>query len=272
MARTYAFIDGAAFEYGVAHLLRDLGASFEDINWDALTRNADRIFYFDALPTRKNGEDSIAFEQRLEAKQTNLARLRRVPNMHVREGFTRIRENTKRPAISQKGVDIALAVEVLLHAHLGNIENARLFLNDLDFFPLLESLTNTRVRTELFYSREKTAKELLEVADISEEISHYSLLCCLPQRLRDSLSIEGKSHVDFDDAVPLRKGHTKFGEVTLYFSKVGGKYFVEGCVEGGPYECSCCSDKILISYFEIVGLGHIIWDSPKNDVAMEPRK
>ncbi len=270
MARAYAFVDGAAFENGAACLLKDLGCSFEEINWSALTRKADRIFYFDSLPTKKDDEDQTEFDEKLRKKQKRFALLRRVPNMHVREGFTRIRaDNTRRPLLTQKGVDIALAVEVLLHAHLGNIEVARLFLNDLDFFPLLESLTNTRVRTELFYSPEKTADELLEAADTTEKITYYSLFTSVPAKLEACLALSREGYRYPGDAVSEREGTNEFGSVTLWFSTNNKKYYIEGHFEGGQYDCSCRSKKLLISYFETVTLTKIVWAPTESAVAME---
>ena len=259
MPRSYAFIDGAAFEVGVLPIFKDLDTELEDINWATLTRNADRIFYFDALPVKKETDSDSDFEKKIEQKKRTFGFLKRVPNMHVREGFTRVKSNSNRPQLTQKGVDIALACEVLLHSHLENIEIARLFLNDLDFCPLLESLTSTRVRTELFYIAGKTADELLEVADISEEVTHYNVFDSLPQKNKRTFAFESCNVTEYPDSILKQSGMGQYGPIQLWHSVSGDKYILDGLMESETYCCKCRSAELLIAHFNKVGVGPIIW-------------
>ena len=207
----YAFIDGAAFDATLEELGPAFGATYRDIDWRALTRGTQRIFYFDALPQQKGGESAEVFGAKLKAKQEKFSLLKKVPGFHVREGHTRLRENSGRPMLQQKGVDVALAVEVLKHTYSENITVARLFLNDLDFFPLLEALTDTKVTSELFYRPGKTAPELIEAADTSEAFGHHFLVNGLHARFRSIFYLEALPSGFLDGSIEVASGSNKYG-------------------------------------------------------------
>ena len=67
--------------------------------------------------------------------------------------------------VRQKGVDVLLAVEVYQHAVNGNMDTAEIVASDLDYYPLLDALVQTRVRTVLWYDLDKTTPELIRTAD-----------------------------------------------------------------------------------------------------------
>ena len=99
--------------------------------------------------------------------------LNRIPSVHVREGVTKYRRGR---GSQQKGVDVMLAVEALQQAIRGNTDEIVLVISDLDFYPLLEALAQTRVSTELFYNSEKTAPELIYSADFATPITYSDVL------------------------------------------------------------------------------------------------
>lgn len=257
--RAYAFIDGAAFEATVSKLLAAFDCSEEDINWDRLTRNAARIYYFDALPTQKNGEKNEDFIAKLEAKSERFRRLRRVPNFHIREGVARAGVNSGRPgAQRQKGVDIALATEVMIHAFRENMDIARLFVSDLDFFPLLDALTSTRVRTELFFDLTKTAAELIDAADVAFELNHLELYWSLPPHAQSRVGF--KSPSQFETLSVKRTGTNDFGEVNLLFDKVSGDFTIRGKINPHDgFENASATEMLLIEHFESVAKSRVNW-------------
>lgn len=258
LSTSYAFIDGASFEASTEQILRDFEASFDQINWQALTKNADRIFYFDALPVPKKGGLDESFSTKLKAKEDALSKLRRVPNMHVRLGFTR-RRDAKPDTLSQKAVDISLAVEVMLHSLWENISVARLFVNDLDFFPLLDALTKTKVKTELFYNPTKTAPEMIEAADTSQEINHYTFHSALPdfKKVEYQISAGDPANGVWDS---IAKGRNPHGDVFLTYSKNNDRYMMEGKVsENSPVSAMSKSKPLIVSYFEFVSMTRVSW-------------
>jgi uncharacterized LabA/DUF88 family protein len=253
VTRAYAFIDGASFERNAGPILAQYESPIEELNWQALTRNAERIFYFDALPTKKNNQTDEDFQTQLSNKQQFFSRLRRVPNMHVREGITRFRQGSGKPLLQQKGVDIALAVEVLRHAHSGNMDVARIFANDADFYPLLDALTSTKVRSELYFSANAVSTELVEAADMAEELNHYTLHTSLPEAQRQKYTISGHAE-DISHYSRRLLGEANFGPVYVLERPTEPKLYV---LEG-PYQDSnlyshmSASLELLIGHYEAI--------------------
>ena len=257
----YAFIDGAAFDAALEELGPIFDATYRDIYWPMLTRNARRIFYFDALPSLKDGEKQEEFELKLKAKQEKFSFLKKVPGFHVREGFTRPRGNSRGPVLQQKGVDVALAVEVLRHTHRDNMGTARLFLSDLDFFPLLEAITDTRVISELFYRPGKTAPELIEVADLSQKFDHFFLLNGLSQSFRDIFYVQPMPPDYLDGASEIAAGRERFGSVKMFYSVQTGHFGIVANFNGNPHQWSGRSVELLVYHYESLSRTTIKWDS-----------
>jgi uncharacterized LabA/DUF88 family protein len=259
VSTTYAFIDGAAFEQSISEILSDFDCSLEKLNWNALTKNADRIFYFDALPVKKNSETETEFQEKLARKKEHFSKLRNVPYLHVREGISRSRRTSNSPELTQKGVDIALVTEVLIHAFSGEVDRIRLFANDLDFFPLLDALTNTRVKSELYYFKQNTAKELIEAADVTETLNHYTVHTAIPEPNRSTYAIAGHDE-ELSSYKPIRRGQNEFGEVTLIANLDKTKFVLNGKVDGtNIYSHMSKSEKLLICHFEACAKCLINW-------------
>jgi hypothetical protein len=256
----YTFIDGAAFDASLDELGRPFGATYRDVNWQALTKNSLRTFYFDALPTQKDGETGDAFSARLKEKQEKFSFLKLVPGMHVREGFTRLRENSRQPQLQQKGVDVALAVEVHRQTYRENMDVAQLFLNDLDFFPLLEALTDTKVVSELCYRPSKTAAELIEAADRSVQFGTYFLHCSLQLPIREKFTLEGWTD-ELDSAQKtVAVGNNRFGGVKVVYHGETAKFGISCEIVGGTYATSRNCLELLIAHFEMCAQCTTSWD------------
>jgi hypothetical protein len=259
--RAFAFIDGASFETNIDPMLGELGTNFREVDWRALTRNADRVFYFDALPVRKPNQTDEDFNQNLETKRERLSFLRRQPNLHVREGLTRARKNSGTPVLQQKGVDVALAVEVMMHAFQGTIDTARLFLNDLDFYPLLDLLTNTRVKSELYYVASKTSEEMISAADISEEVNHNWLYPSLPEPVRSMCGPSGISE-DYSHFSLRKLGRNRFGIVRLLSSQDGSRFVLEALSgPGSQFVHMGRSKEVLVQHLEASIREKVVWEN-----------
>ena len=237
-------------------MLADLGATFEDLNWQALTENADRIFYFDAVVEVENGdpEELIANSRK---KEEFLNALGRIDNFHVRRGLVR-RRTSKRKSESpnqQKGVDIALAVEVMRQAMLGNMDHALLFTSDLDFFPVLEALIDTQASSKLLYIQEPPP-ELRDVADKAEKIGPFRLSGCLKHGLRTGVQVEAFSNQSDPWLVaanaPVHNWTTSLGGVSVWMREDAQRYVLNGPLShGNSYHCASGSLELLIDHFEI---------------------
>lgn len=167
--RKYLFVDGAALKRTIADLqclVFGEGTSLS-VDWEKVFSDYDRIYFYDALPVKK-GDNDDQFEERLNDITEFHRKLKRIPNVHVREGYTKYR---KRHGLTQKGVDVYLATEALANAMQGNMDIAVFMLSDLDFFPLLDAFTSTRVQTFLLYDPQATSSEVREYADVSIPIS-----------------------------------------------------------------------------------------------------
>lgn len=253
----YAFIDGAAFEATVEKRIIDtFSIGPEEIDWYRLTRGAQRIFYFDALPAKRKDETEKDYNERLELKKSRLDRLSRVPHMHVRTGVTR---KGRRRSVEQKGVDILLAITVLSHAHLNTFRTARLFLNDMDFYPLLDELTRTRVKTQLFYNPETTSSDLLAYADECIPLTYYELSNATSNEVRLALGPSAVSY-DISNDEPFRIGETQYGTVRI-FRLSDGMYTLSGPMKDttSHYHSSSPSQAYLVSHYEYCSQSVVTW-------------
>jgi uncharacterized LabA/DUF88 family protein len=171
----YAFVDGPALasfiETSVGRLIAKPKGAFHYGSFFA--RNSfgcSRIFYYDAYPRKKDNETQNEFTTRYQEKERFLAGLNQLNYFHVRTGTVRHRKRGA-GSMEQKGVDIQLALDVYQHAIRDNITEAILVTSDLDFYPLLEALTQTKTTTKLRYDLEKTSAELIQVADVAQPLT-----------------------------------------------------------------------------------------------------
>jgi uncharacterized LabA/DUF88 family protein len=244
----YLFIDGHFFELRFSALLKHLFPNenpFTAIDFSKLTQNYDRAFYYDALPAKKPAESETDWRSRHDDKKELFNSLNMKPKVHVRLGTSRYR---KKRGLEQKGVDILLAIEALLHATSGIIDNSSFILSDLDFCPLLGALVQTRVKSHLYYDPHKTSKELIYAADISLALNAGTLDGWLRDDLRKQT---GFSHQPgpFLEAL-IDEQTAKCGGRTVVIGKhCTSDYYVARYEDSTKY----CTGKIpymLLSSFE----------------------
>lgn len=210
------------------------------LNWSHLTRNA-RTFVYDSLPAKKPAQSEADFDDEYMARSVDLDRLARIPNVFVKDGFSRVRKKLGR---QQKGVDILLATDAVLFAVRGIAEELYIYTNDLDFFPVFEALQSTSCRGRLFYNAEFPPNDLIPFADSAEPID--------PNFLFEACAIGwGNSNSIFPKEMPSFK-HAPFLTGT---SIHGGKFEMrqhseEKCIEviytvNGREECFKDSNGLL---------------------------
>jgi len=172
--RRYLFIDGAflrLLDEEFSKLISD-GEEESSANMDVekVARGYDRIFYYDALPTKKENETDEQFDQKILEIEEKHNCLRLIPNLHVRNGVAKFR---RKRGMEQKGVDILLAIEVYKNAMMGNMDEAIIITSDLDFYPIFEALVETRVKASLIYDAGRTSDDLIRSADQSSIIDWW---------------------------------------------------------------------------------------------------
>ncbi len=169
----YRLIDGNFLRSLCESLSQEIGFEFwAALDWTYITKG-DRTFIYDSLPAKKPSQSDTEFQANFDARLADLDRLRRLPNVFVKDGFSRFR---KKVGQEQKGVDILLATDAILFAHRGIADELHIYTNDLDFFPVFEALQSTSCRGRLFHSPEKPPNDLLPFTDSAEAVRINLLL------------------------------------------------------------------------------------------------
>ena len=109
------------------------------------------------LRTRKTKE----YEEIINKQILLFNKMRSASGFHVIEGITR--KNAKRN--EQKGVDVNIAVDMLMHTYRKNMDKAYIFTGDSDFIPLVKSLIIEGMYVTLIYDKKSTSNDLLLEVD-----------------------------------------------------------------------------------------------------------
>ena len=163
----YLYIDGASFLKSFEDYLykiTDGDTRCFSIDWELVAKGYDRVFYYQALPKDKEKRISV---------ETLHSKLNTIENFHVREGLT---QQIERKGQKQKGVDILLAVDCLKAVLNRNVDQVDVITSDLDFYPLLNALTETRVKSHLIYDINATNSQLPKSADKATPLSARQIL------------------------------------------------------------------------------------------------
>jgi uncharacterized LabA/DUF88 family protein len=159
----YLFVDGGALRGRIKNLSdRFFGCVNLDINFEAMVGSFTKVFYYDALPVRNQGESEIDFDIRTKPSRAVLDAAASVDRVHVYEGDARRR---RRQGLIQKKVDVMLTVDMLTHAFRKNMHQATLLTGDNDFKPLIDALVQDGMFVTLWYPQQETSRELMQAAD-----------------------------------------------------------------------------------------------------------
>lgn len=211
MPRRYMFVDGA-FLRGFINEMRsqaekEYGAV--KVNYQRIAGSSDRILFYDAYPERKPSQSDADFQKEMIDTEDFFQHLSELSNFNVRPALTK--RGKKR---EQKGVDVLLAIECLMHSIRGNIDEATIVTSDLDFFPLFEALLQTKTRSLLRYQIERTSSELISVADRSDPLTAYDFFGWLDNG-HSILHVEDIGNSDYQNLQLVRSGVNKNVEVSL---------------------------------------------------------
>ncbi|MGQ9847793.1 MAG: NYN domain-containing protein [Bacteroidales bacterium] len=167
MEVNYLFIDGGCLR----ETLKDYSVRFFDcdeveFDYQKLSREFTKIFYYDSLPVKNKSESEEEFNIRVQTTIDFFTKLSLLDGYHVYEGTARRR----RKRIEQKKVDIMIAVDMLNHSFRRNMSKATLLTADLDFKPLIDALVDTGMFITLWYPINKTNQELIQSADACRKL------------------------------------------------------------------------------------------------------
>jgi len=220
----YLFIDGGYFDKVVQKVGKDFWNNENlKIDFRKLSKNYNKIFYYNCLPGKKDNENNIEYETRIDPIIHLYEELKLLDNFHVFEGITFGRKNK----IRQKTVDIMIAVDMLSHSFRKNMNKAHLLTGDLDFKPLIEALVFEGMHVNIIYSELSISKELLYVADSNQRITIRQIHNWLPDneqiiyrtpKFHQSLWIESPTL--------LQEGEIKGGKIKLW-GRDENEYWIE---------------------------------------------
>jgi uncharacterized LabA/DUF88 family protein len=160
----YLFIDGGCLRETLNRIsTRWANGEKVVLDFNRFTDGFTKVFYYDALPARKNDEAEADYISRIEPERKLLDELSFLDRFHVYEG--EVRRSSARRGPEQKKVDVMIAVDMLSHTFRRNMHEATLLTSDLDFRPLLDALVHEGMALTLWYPTYGTARDLIVSAD-----------------------------------------------------------------------------------------------------------
>ena len=150
MAQRYLFIDGAFLQGFIQEMKNAIEPETGCLNVQIrnIGSGYHRILYYDAYPEWNKDTDlnKEIYNSEMIDTENRFQDISQTKNFHVRPALTRRGKRRQ-----QKGVDVLLATECLMHSLRGNIDEAAILTSDLDFFPLFEALLQTKTKSRLLY-------------------------------------------------------------------------------------------------------------------------
>ena len=182
MANTYMFVDGAYLDGCVGDFCRKwFGGAQYELDYRVMSSGARKVFYYDALPIQRKEETEAEFRLRLTNKELFFESLRAINGWHVQLGISK-RYIGK--MAQQKEVDVLLAVDMLSHTYRKNMDAVTFVAGDQDFRPLLDAVVRDGMYVTLYYDKNHTSVDLINMADARQELDYYTLMQMFPAEVR----------------------------------------------------------------------------------------
>lgn len=161
------FIDGSNFYYAIKRSFSKINIDFEKFcNFLSFGNDLITIKYYNSPLNIRDNEDEYKKQQRF------FAYLNEVPLMDIYFGRLEKRPDGKK---AEKGVDVKLAVDLVVNAYKNNYDIAVLVSNDADFIPAIQEVIN--LGKEVYYvgfpkmksyHLNKVCSKTIKINDISE--------------------------------------------------------------------------------------------------------
>ena len=158
MERVIVFIDGNNFYHGLKNYIGKTSINFYEFAQLVCNTNRKliRVYYYNA-PYNKG----IVSEEKYKKQQKFFAGLYNTPYLEVRLGRLEARGGT----FIEKGVDIAIAVDMLKYAYDGTYDTAILVSGDGDFAKAVEAVKDRGKHVEHAYFKDAPTVALKRVCD-----------------------------------------------------------------------------------------------------------
>jgi uncharacterized LabA/DUF88 family protein len=178
------FIDGAYLRAVISDFAKYwYGLSDVPFLYNLFADRHNKVFYYDCLPVKGSSESEEDFIAKLESQQKLFRKLRALHGWHVLEGVVK---RGRKDKVTQKEVDVMIAVDMLTHTHRRNMSELTFVAGDQDFLPLVEALVREGMFVNLLYERESGSTDLINAADARRPMDVYLLHSFLSSEFQDS--------------------------------------------------------------------------------------
>jgi len=165
--RVMVFIDGSNFYYSLKKSFSKTKVDFvKFVNFLTKDQNLIKIFYYNAPLSQADDKEEY------KKQQSFFEYLKKVPKLNLYLGRLEKRPNNHKV---EKGVDVKIAIDLLVNAYKNNYDVAMLISNDADFIPAIEEIQklNKKVRYVGFskmksYHLKKICNKTIKINDISK--------------------------------------------------------------------------------------------------------
>jgi uncharacterized LabA/DUF88 family protein len=258
----YCFVDGGYVRRVYRKTMQTLFQEDGELDVRFLKGIAQRVFYYDCEPARKEGETEESFELRYQDARRIFNDVRRLDGFHLRLG-----QLTGKTKQRQKQVDVRLAVDMLNHAYRKNMESATLFAGDQDFAPIIDSLIQNGTYVRVAFERRSGSRTLYRLADMAVELTMNVIYFWSSERFRRDHHLPTElQNQSRPQEVPgceiIKRGTCDGAEITVYRQKVGTDFTHSLYREGGALNPLCMryqNLEVLLVYFQN-RFGQISWD------------
>lgn len=259
----YLFIDGGYLD----KLCEEYSENYfngrkVELNFETLSQDYKKTFYYDCPPPEKSDEKKEEYEKRKAQKQEFFNKLRMIDGFHVIEGYVRGDHGKSR----QKGIDVSIAVDMLMHTYRRNMDRATLIAGDLDFKPLLNELVREGMFVMLWHGI-MASKDLIYTADLHRAFNINTIYAFMKNKYGIKLpqpASLGKSEIKRSNEFQmLKSGKFNNGENIWLYQRpnIPGFYIVPDRQEGSnTHKAFYCEDKELLFKYCNEVMGKISWD------------
>lgn len=159
----YLYIDGAYLSFLVRSFQTAYKLDFPHVPRYQLRIPHDRAYYYDSIPAKKKTQSDAEYEELRNEKLNHFEQISRLDGFFWRPGKSKYDPRQKK--LTQKGVDVALATDLISHAFKGTAQKITVLAGDYDFLPALQAVSDLGVKINLLCSKNSVAEELFDVVD-----------------------------------------------------------------------------------------------------------
>ncbi|MBD2039090.1 NYN domain-containing protein [Microcoleus sp. FACHB-672] len=222
---------------------------------------AKKVFYYDCLDeVPSSSKDDTHDNDRIAKQKHSFNQINSLEGFHVRLGSLSSSGKRKR----QKEVDVLLTVDMMKHAHRGNMARAILLSGDRDFKPLVNALVEMGSYVGVASEVSSTANELIWAADFQRKLTFSDYYSWLTQSLQSKYPLPQATANDVrpSEANLIKTGQVEGHLVELF--QIGNEFclYLDKYLDNLSLKLTFTdSDKLELYFF--LQCGHRIqWTTP----------